>query len=250
MWRVLGSAPVVRCASSAGIANRGRGRSPLPRSRSHHLREGRPRRRGGERRWPRARASQSGVGMCRCMPPSPRRLPFRAAAARFDRHGAAPHTQAGRRLPAVIIAAPFSSEFPPAGGGSHMKRALAITFAVVLSYAWPSAQTAAKKPLSIDDYTKWRSIAGQEISGDGKWVTYVLQLTNVPQTEAKPVQHVLNVETNEDVQFANATGGTFSSDSKWLAYSVDPNPGRGNRGRGGSAGAVPQPPADSVAPAP
>ncbi len=131
-----------------------------------------------------------------------------------------------------------------------MKRALAITFAVVLSYAWPSAQTAAKKPLSIDDYTKWRSIAGQEISGDGKWVTYVLQLTNVPQTEAKPVQHVLNVETNEDVQFANATGGTFSSDSKWLAYSVDPNPGRGNRGRGGSAGAVPQPPADSVAPAP
>ncbi len=131
-----------------------------------------------------------------------------------------------------------------------MKRALAITFAVVLSYAWPSAQTAAKRPLSIGDYTKWRSISGQEISGDGKWVTYVLQLTNVPQAETKPVQHLLNLETNEDVQFANATGGTFSSDSKWLAYTVDPNPGRGNRGRAGNSGAPPQPPADSVTPGP
>ena len=115
-----------------------------------------------------------------------------------------------------------------------MKRALAITFAVVLSHAWPNAQTAARKPLAIGDYTKWRSISGQEISGDGQWVTYVLQLTNVPLAETKPAQHLVNLDTNEDIEFANATSGTFSSDSKWLAYSVDPNPGRGNRGRGGT----------------
>ena len=131
-----------------------------------------------------------------------------------------------------------------------MRRALAITFAVTLAYAWPSAQTVAKKPLSIDDYTRWRSVTGQEISGDGKWVTYVLQFTNVPQADTKPVQHLLNLETSEDVQFANATGGTFSSDSKWLAYSVDPNPGRGNRGRGNGGAPAPQAPADSVAPVP
>jgi hypothetical protein len=106
-----------------------------------------------------------------------------------------------------------------------MKRALTISVAVLLCYAWPSAQTAAKTPLSIDDYTKWHSVAGQEISGDGKWVAYALHLTNVPEAESKPVQHLLNLETSEDLQFANATGGTFSSDSKWLAQSVDPNPG-------------------------
>jgi len=131
-----------------------------------------------------------------------------------------------------------------------MKRALAITFAVVLSYAWPNAQTAARKPLAIGDYTKWRSISGQEISGDGQWVTYVLQLTNVPLAETKPAQHLVNLDTNEDIEFANATGGAFSSDSKWLAYSVDSNPGRGNRGRAGAAAGGGQPPADSVAPAP
>ena len=49
---------------------------------------------------------------------------------------------------------------------------LATTF--VSAYAWVGAQTAAKKPLGIEDYTRWRSISGQEISGDGKWVTYRL----------------------------------------------------------------------------
>lgn len=58
-----------------------------------------------------------------------------------------------------------------------MKRALAITCAVLLSYAWPSAQSSTRKPLSIGDYTKWRSITGQEISGDGKWVTSSSSIT-------------------------------------------------------------------------
>ena len=87
--------------------------------------------------------------------------------------------------------------------------ALAIVFAA--SYALPQAQTSAKKVMGIDDYTKWRSISGSELSGDGNWVTYVLQLTNTPTTDAKPVLHLLKLETNEDVSVPNATGGTFSA---------------------------------------
>jgi hypothetical protein len=48
-------------------------------------------------------------------------------------------------------------------------------------------------------------------------VTYVLQLTNVPTAEAKPVLHLLNLETNEEVTVQHATDGTFSPDSKWIA---------------------------------
>ena len=46
------------------------------------------------------------------------------------------------------------------------RRRRAITLAVALSlalgaaYSIPAAQTAAKKPLTVDDYTKWRSITG------------------------------------------------------------------------------------------
>jgi dipeptidyl aminopeptidase/acylaminoacyl peptidase len=125
----------------------------------------------------------------------------------------------------------------------------AVLVAFVSAYAWPSAQTATKKALRADDYSRWRSIAGDQISGDGNWVTYVLQLTNVPTTETKPVLHVLNLQTNDDVTVPNATNGTFSPDSRWIAYLVDPNPGRGGRGgRGGpstgnSSPDAPAPPA-------
>ena len=120
----------------------------------------------------------------------------------------------------------------------------AFLLSLSLAYALPQAQTApqtgTKKPLTVEDYTKWRSITGQDISGDGRWVTYVLQLTNVPTAETKPVLHILDLETNQDVVVPNATGGVFSRDSKWIAYQVDPNPGRGRGGRGAGGGG-PQP---------
>jgi dipeptidyl aminopeptidase/acylaminoacyl peptidase len=126
---------------------------------------------------------------------------------------------------------------------TRASRALAVAIALTVAYAIPQAQTAPRKPLTVDDYTKWRTISGQEISPDGRWVTYVLQLTNVPQAETKPVLHLRDLETNADVEVPNATGGTFSPDSQWIAYQVDPNPGRGRGGRGSSSTPPAAPPA-------
>jgi len=120
--------------------------------------------------------------------------------------------------------------------GRRAVLALALCVAFGASYALPEAQSAARKALTVDDYTKWRSIGGQQISDDGAWVTYVLQFTNVPTTEAKPELHLLNLETNQEVTVPNATGGAFSADSKWIAYQVDPTGGRGGRGRGRAGG--------------
>ena len=143
------------------------------------------------------------------------------------------------------------------------RRALTLAVALVLAlgagYSVPTAQTTAKRPLSVDDYTKWRSITGPEISGDGKWVAYTLQITNVIQAESKPVLHIRNLDTSEEVTVADATGGTFSADSKWIAYQVDPGAaqraraGRGGAGGGGSGpGTTPQvdPATPPSAPAP
>jgi hypothetical protein len=81
------------------------------------------------------------------------------------------------------------------------------------------------------------------MSGDAKWVAYTLQLTNTIPAEAKPVLHILNLETSADVTVADATDGTFSPDSTWIAYQVDP--GAAQRARasrnaaGGSGGSFP-----------
>jgi dipeptidyl aminopeptidase/acylaminoacyl peptidase len=124
--------------------------------------------------------------------------------------------------------------------------ALLVAFA---AYAIPAAQPATRKVLGVEDYTKWRSISGQEISGDGRWVAYTLQLTNTVAAEAKPVLHLKNLETNEEVKVEHATGGTFSADSKWIAYQVDPGAAqRARAGRGGQGGSGGNPPDTNPAP--
>ena len=65
----------------------------------------------------------------------------------------------------------------------------------------------------------------------------MLRTTNVPDDQARPVLHIRNLDTGQDVTVANATGGTFSADSNWIAYQIDPSPGRGRSARGGAANA-------------
>ena len=125
-----------------------------------------------------------------------------------------------------------------------------------LTYAMPAAQTAgqapaaapatvgAKKALTIADYTRWRTINGAQLSGDGKWVVYGMAFTNLPQAETKPVLTILHLESNQKTEIPDATGASFSSDSMWIAYTVEPGGGRGGRGGGragggGAGGAAP-----------
>ncbi len=132
--------------------------------------------------------------------------------------------------------------------------ALSLALTVVFGAAYTlSAQAPAKKALTVEDYTKWRSISGSELSGDGAWIAYVVQLTNTATTDTKPVLHIVNLETNADVTVANATAPAFSSDSRWIAYQIDPGAGRGGRGGrgGGGGGAAPgggDPPAGGATP--
>jgi len=114
-----------------------------------------------------------------------------------------------------------------------------------------------KKALSISDYSRWRTIEGAQISADGKWVAYVLRLTNVPTADAKPELHVLSLDTNKDTVILHASAPQFSPDSRWVVYQVEvPEPTRGaaNRGGGGAGGpggivgpGGPPPSADSAA---
>ena len=115
-----------------------------------------------------------------------------------------------------------------------------------------------RKVLSVAAYTRWRSIDGAQISGDGNWVAYTIRFTNMPVADARPVLHVLRLDTNQDVQVPNASGASFSSDSRWVVYQVDSS-AAGRGGRGGGAGgpgtpvagaAIPGNAAPGVVPAP
>ena len=118
---------------------------------------------------------------------------------------------------------------------------LVLSFLMASAPAPASAQAAApapaKKAMTVEDYSKWRSISGQVLSADGKWLAYVLELTNVLPAETKPVLHIVNLGTNADVAVNDATAPVFSPDSRWIAYQVDPGAAqRARQSRGGSGG--------------
>ena len=85
----------------------------------------------------------------------------------------------------------------------------------------PASAVGGKKPLTIADYSKWRSIDGADLSPDGKWVAYTLRYTNVLPADAKPALHIMNLDTNQDIEVPNAHDASFSSDSRWVVYQVD-----------------------------
>ena len=103
----------------------------------------------------------------------------------------------------------------------HLMRALILL--VGLPIAQASAQTP-QKPLTIDDYSKWRRIEDARISGDGQWVSYTLRHTNTLSHESKPELRVRNLETNQDIVVPNAHDGEFSADSRWIVYQIDSVP--------------------------
>jgi len=132
--------------------------------------------------------------------------------------------------------------------------ALVLAFLLASAPAPISAQAAApapaKKAMTVDDYSKWRTISAQALSADGKWLAYVQELTNVPTGETKPELHIVNLGTNKDTVVADATAPVFSPDSKWIAYQVDPGAAqRARQGRGGgNTGSAPSGTAPSTAP--
>jgi dipeptidyl aminopeptidase/acylaminoacyl peptidase len=149
-------------------------------------------------------------------------------------------TESGKRFRLLVLVIALTAFF---GAADALPRPQAPQFAPATSHlpaaASPlqqAAPTTEKRPLTVDDYTLWRSINDEQISADGEWVSYVLRFTNVADDEEKPVLHLLNLDTGDEIELQDASGGTFSKDSRWIAYQVDPGGGgaaRGGRGRAG-----------------
>ncbi len=124
---------------------------------------------------------------------------------------------------------------------SAMRHSLLLILLGVLTFGGSAQgqsvqEESAKKALTVDDYSRWRSISNSAISGDGTWVTFVLRQTNTKQEDSNPVLHVLNLETQEDLEVLGGSAGTFSEDSRWIAYQVDPRNRPGGRQAGGGEG--------------
>jgi len=97
-----------------------------------------------------------------------------------------------------------------------------------------------KQVLTVEDYSRWRTIGDEALSSNGRWATWVYRFTNVSRADAKPEMHILDLQTDNDTTIADASNGMFSPDGRWIAYQVDSMPPRGGRDARGGGGNAPE----------
>lgn len=95
------------------------------------------------------------------------------------------------------------------------RRLLIIIIGLLLFGQFSFGQT--QKPLTLEDYAQWNRIRNTAISPDGGWMTY----TYAPN-EGDETLHIRKIDGDTLRTSLNGKHVAFSSDSKWLAYLVDP----------------------------
>jgi dipeptidyl aminopeptidase/acylaminoacyl peptidase len=81
----------------------------------------------------------------------------------------------------------------------------------------PAQEAPGKRTLQIADYQLWRTISDESISDDGRWVAWTY--ARVRGDDTLTVRS-LDDETRHEV--ARASGVVFSTDGRWIAYSIAP----------------------------
>ncbi len=127
---------------------------------------------------------------------------------------------------------------------------LALVLSCLPLAALLAQPAAGKKVLNLEDYGRWQRISAQAISADGAWMTYTL----TPNEGGEPSLRIKPTAGGAETVIALGGGGaggrgggggrggagggggaspTFSDDSKWIFYTVQPSAARGGAGGGG-----------------
>src|SRR5687767_1481985 len=121
-------------------------------------------------------------------------------------------------------------------------RTAALLFGTLLVVQWTlTAQSPApatgKRPLTYDVVDYWKTIGGTRISDDGNWLAYSVS----SQAEDGELT-VRNLRTNQEFKHARGTGAQFTSDSKFVIFTIaqskadEERERRQNRGRANQPG--------------
>src|SRR5580765_1014134 len=110
---------------------------------------------------------------------------------------------------------------------------LAIAFGIPLM----RAQAPAPKPITLEDYPRFKRIAGASLSADGKWMLYT-----VTPNEGDGVLFVKALDASTVYEIPRGANAAFSDNARWVGYFVSPAAARGGRAGAGGAGRAAAPP--------
>lgn len=106
-----------------------------------------------------------------------------------------------------------------------MQAKVITILAVVMLFAFASSPFLAepsyaqsKRPITIEDFDKFRSVSQQQLSNDGKWVSF-----RVKPRKGDSELTILNLTTNDEYTIPRSSGPSFSDDSQWITYTILPH---------------------------
>ena len=114
------------------------------------------------------------------------------------------------------------------------RRRNTLSLLLILSFAFSLAAQTAKRPLKLDDMTRFRNVGDPQISPDGQWIAYVVGATDAKDDKSGSHIWMVNINGSNDRQitFSNESEGSprFSPDGKYLSFtSSRPGKARGNQ---------------------
>ena len=114
------------------------------------------------------------------------------------------------------------------------RRLSSLSLLLILALANSFAAQTARRPLKLDDFTRFRNVSDPQISPDGQWVAYTVGTVDAKDDKSSSHIWMVNIDGSNDRQITfsseSESSPRWSPDGKYLSFtSSRPGKARGNQ---------------------